>query len=71
MEKEFRIRKSKLSAMIQTFPTALYQLAVLYLQDIAIWHPRMAYYAERVHAKIGLIDNIWGFIDATIRRSDL
>jgi hypothetical protein len=70
MEREFSIRKSKLSVMIDTFSRALYELAVQYLQDPAIWHHRMAHYAERIHTKTGgVIDNIWGFIDATIRRT--
>jgi len=68
MEKIFFMRKSKLSAVLDTFSRALYDLALPYLSNVSILHTRMAGYAAAVHRKCGLLRNIWGFIDGTIRR---
>jgi hypothetical protein len=69
-ESFFCIRKSKLSAMIRFFGEALCRLALLYLTDVSIWQPYMVHYASAVERKCGgLLPNIWGFIDGTIRRT--
>ena len=69
-EKEFGMRRSHISACVQTFSAALFQLSHQYLIDPRIWHARMPYYAERVERKChGLMSNIWGFVDGTIRRT--
>jgi hypothetical protein len=70
MEKVFCLRKSHLSSIIITFGDALYEVSKLYLCDPSIWHSRMPYYAWLVHNRTeGLVDNVWGFIDATFRRT--
>lgn len=69
MERFFCIRKSKISACLQTFSGALNQVSIMYLQNIALWHPRMPQYAAAVQRREPLIDNCWGLIDATIRRT--
>ena len=68
-ERFFGIRKSKLSQMIICMGAALYQLAIRYLTNPAIWHPHMPRYAALIENKCGLFPNIWGFIDGTIRRT--
>ena len=67
MEHIFGMRRSKLSAIIQTFSTALYNVSLPYLSDLSIWHQRMQYYAQLIKKKMGnVIDSLWGFIDGTI-----
>jgi len=70
MEKTFGMRKSHLSAIIQSFSASLFLLAHQYLIDPRIWHGRMPYYANLVASKSGgLFTNIWGFIDGSIRKT--
>jgi DDE superfamily endonuclease len=69
-EKFFGIRKSKLSRMIRFFGDALYQLAVQYFNNPAIWHRFMGSFGSLIEAKCdGMFPNIWGFIDCTIRKT--
>ena len=70
MEKIFGIRKSHLSAIIQSFSEALYQISIPYMTDLTIWHHRMPYYCQLISNKTrGIANNIWGFIDGTIRKT--
>ena len=46
MEMIFGIRKSRISAIIQTFSKALYNVAINYMVNPEIWHHRMPYNAE-------------------------
>ena len=70
MEKTFGIRRSRLSAIIQTFSEALYKVAFPYLNNPGIWHSRMPYFADLIRNKTdGVAENIWGFIDGTIRKT--
>ena len=67
MEHIFGMRRSKLSAIIQTFSTALYHVSLPYLSDESIWHQQMLYYAQLIKNKTcHVIDSLWGFIDGTI-----
>ena len=59
MEHIFGMRRLKLSTIIQTFSTVLYNVSLPYLSDPSIWHQGMLYYA----------DSLWGFIDGTIRKT--
>ena len=69
MEHFFGMRRSKLSAIIQTFSTVLYNVSLPYLSDPSIWHQQMPYYAELIQEKTGNVkDSLWGFIDGTIRK---
>ncbi|MDX1903259.1 MAG: transposase family protein [Thermonemataceae bacterium] len=70
VESFFGIRKSKLSQMIRFFGQALYELAIQYLSNPNIWHHKMPYYALVISNKInGMFDNIWGYIDGTVRKT--
>jgi hypothetical protein len=70
MEKYFGIRRSRLSAIIQTFAEVFYNVALPYLSNPAIFHGRMAYYAELISRKTGgLVNIVWGFIDGTLRKT--
>jgi hypothetical protein len=73
MEGYFGMRRSHMSACIKTFSNALYQLSSQYLQNVSIWHDRIPYYARIIAEKCRLCDQenlrVWGFVDATIRRT--
>jgi len=69
MEKFFGFRRSKICAGIRAMIDALYSLAVQYLDNPTIFHHRMPRYAEIINAKCGLRNNVWGFIDGTLRRT--
>ncbi len=47
-ESMFGMRKSHLSSAILTFARGLFLLAIKYLLDPKIWHPRMPYYASLI-----------------------
>jgi DDE superfamily endonuclease len=68
MEKFFCIRKSKLSAIIDTFLSALYEVAYPYFNNMNYHHERIEEYAATVAAKSnGLVEDVWGFVDGTLR----
>ena len=70
MEMIFGIWKSRISAIIQTFSEALYNVAINYMVNPQIWHQRMPYYAQLISDKTGgVATDIWGFIDGTIRKT--
>ena len=70
MEQSLKIRKSKLSSIIQTFSRALYKFTIPFLSGATLWHHRMPYYAQLIEQKTnGLMDCVWGFIDGTIRKT--
>ena len=69
MEQFFGFRRSKISAGIRAMVDAMYSLAVQYLDNPTIFHHRMPRYAEIINAKCGLHNNVWGFIDGTLRRT--
>jgi nuclease HARBI1 len=68
MEGFFGMRKSHLSAAFRTFVDVLYLFAFTFLNDPSIYKPQMPAYAALIEAKIGIINNIWGFIDGTLRK---
>ena len=69
IEHELKMRKLKLSSIIHTFSSALYQFATPCLNDVTLCLHRIPYYASLVDQKTeGLMDCIWHFIDGTIRR---
>ena len=53
MEHIFGMRRSKLSAIIQIFSSALYHVSLPYLSDQSIRHQRMLYYAQLIKNKTG------------------
>jgi DDE superfamily endonuclease len=64
----FGLRKSHLSRMIIVFGSALCHLARRYFNNPNLLAPYMPYYAKIISDKCyGLVPNIWGFIDGTIR----
>ena len=70
MEQSLKMRKSKLSSIIQTFSQALYKFATPFLNGATLWHHRMPYYTQLIEQKTnGLMDCVWGFIDGTIRKT--
>jgi hypothetical protein len=69
MEKFFGIRKSKISAALITFVDALYKVALPYLSNPAIFHHRFNLYSKLIFDKSNSVNNIWGFIDGTLRKT--
>jgi nuclease HARBI1 len=68
MEKFFGMRKSHISSVLSTFVRLLAVVAWPYLTDLTLFRNRMPYYAHLVSEKSGgLVNNIWGFIDGTLR----
>lgn len=70
MERFFNMRKSKLSAIIDTFTNALYETALPYLNNPAIFERRWGILAEMVRQKSNnAVTGVWGFIDGTLRET--
>ena len=69
MEEFFGMRISHLSNVLDTLVSAMYTLAEQYLSNPVLFRERLPYYAERIYAKCGLLDNLWGFIDGTLRKT--
>ena len=64
------MRRSKLSAIVQTFSTVLYHVSLPYLSNPSIWHQRMPYFAKLTKRKTGyVIDSLWGFIHGMIQKT--
>ena len=65
------IRKSKLSAVMQTFFLALYTIANQYLSNPAIFQYWFHYYAELIKKKSNAGDllQVWGFVDGLLRKT--
>ena len=62
----FGLHKSKISTGITCLIHAMHALALQYLDNPAIFHNRMPYYAERVHQKCGLVETVLRLIDGTL-----
>ena len=70
MERRFFMKRSHISAITKTFSYALFRYSWPYLNNPIIWHSRMPYYASLVKEKADVeFDNIWGFIDGTLRKT--
>ena len=69
MEAFFVMRCSRLSCTLTTITYAFEWLARRYLIVPSIFHGRMSYYAEKINNKYDLVDNVWGFIDVTLRKT--
>ena len=60
LETFFKMRKSHISAAINTFIDALYSVALPYLSDPSIFQHRFDFYSQLIHWFVG------GFIDGTL-----
>jgi hypothetical protein len=69
METFFGMRRSHICATISTFVNVLYNFSFKFLNNPAIYKPRMPMYVALIEQKIGIVDNIWGFIDGTLRKT--
>ncbi len=68
-EQFFGFRRSKICVGLKGMAFALYSLSLSYLSDPTLFHHRMPRYAEIISAKCGLVSNVWGFLDRTLRRT--
>jgi hypothetical protein len=67
METYFKMRKSHISAAINTFMDALYSVALPYLSNPSIFQHRFEFYSKLIHKKAALVGLfVWGFIDGTL-----
>ena len=71
MERFSHWRKSKISAVLQTFFASLYRVAMQYLSDPSIFQHRFQFYADLIskESNAGLDLKVWGFIDGTLRKT--
>ena len=70
MERFFNLRKSKISAIIDTYTSAMYMVALPYLSSPAIFSNRWGIYSEIVRQKSNnAVFGVWGFIDGTLRET--
>jgi hypothetical protein len=69
MERFFGIRKSKISAATITFVDALYEVALPFLSNPAIFQHRFPLYSKLIFDKCNAANMIWGFIDGTLRKA--
>ena len=69
METFFGMRRSHICATISTFVDALYNFSFKFLNNPVIYKPRIPMYAALIEQKIGIVNNIWGFIDGTLRKT--
>jgi hypothetical protein len=68
MERFFGVRKSKISAAMITFVDALYEVALPYLSNPALFQHRFNMYSKLIFDKCNAANMIWGFIDGTHRK---
>jgi hypothetical protein len=68
MERFFGIRKSRISAALNTFVDALYEVALPYLSNPALFQHRFPLYAQLIFDKCNAANMMWGFIDGTLRK---
>ena len=68
-EEFFCIRKSHLSAVLDTITRAVDHMARKYLRDPCIFAHRMKKYSDSIYEKCGLVETVWGFIDGTLRKT--
>jgi nuclease HARBI1 len=66
MKTFFGMRRSHICATISTFFDALYNFSFKFLNNPAIYKPRMPMYAALIEQKIGIVNNVRGFIDGTL-----
>lgn len=69
MEEFFGFRRNKICIGIKAMVCAMYSLAVQYLDNPALFHHLMPRYSNIINAKCGLDNNVWGFLDGTLRRT--
>lgn len=69
MEEFFGMRKSHLSVVVDAMVDSIYDLALPYFTNPIIFGYKMPYYAEKIYQKCGLLNNLWGFIDGTLRKT--
>lgn len=69
MESYFGMRQSHMCAVIATFVNVIYNFAFRFLNNPALHKPRMPLYASLIQRKIDVVDNVWGFIDGTLRKT--
>jgi hypothetical protein len=68
MERFFAIRKSKISAALNTIVDALYEVALPYLSNPALFQHRFHLYSKLIFDKCNAANMMWGFIDGILRK---
>ena len=63
------MRKSHLSAVLQTIVLTFGSFARQYLRDLSIHIIRMPLYTSKIYAVFGFLDNMWAFVDGTMRKT--
>jgi hypothetical protein len=61
LESYFRMRKSRISAVLSTFIDAFYKVSLPYLSNPRIFKHRLEFYSRLIKEKVGLDVLVWGF----------
>jgi hypothetical protein len=70
MEQKFSHCRGFISGVCGTFIDALYEIAVPYLTNPAIFYDRFPLYAAKIASKtLYSAINVWGFIDSTLKKT--
>ena len=69
MEEFFGMRIAHLSNVVCTMVNAMYDLSLPYFSNPGIFAHKMEMYSQRIYDKNGVLQNIWGFIDGTLRKT--
>jgi hypothetical protein len=65
----FEYRMPRLHAIFKTFLSAVYQYCRPFFSNPALYAPCFPLYAQLINEKSnGAVNNVWGFIDGTMRR---
>lgn len=68
IEQMFHCRRSRVSAVCNTFVDAFYELSLRYLSDPTLFQHRFALYSQAIATKTGCYAlRIWGLIDGTLK----
>ena len=71
MEEFFGMRRSHLSAILVTIVDCMYDLFMKYFTNPILFKHKMNLFSQKNYQKSGLLTNLWGFIDGTLRKTCL
>lgn len=70
MERRFGMSPTRISLTISKFMETFYIVSLPYFSNVKIWQSHMPYYATLINKKTdGVSQNIWAFIDGTLRKT--
>ena len=64
---EFGLSESRLSILLEIVSSHIWGAHKHLLEDPTIWVPDLPHFASAIYNHLGTYDNVWGFIDGTLR----